>query len=76
MRRALGVPSEGENIVTMLKIIGDVNNINDVSMASIFTSSLLLVGVDGVSSPHGARGIGPLCGPLGSDLLPVFINTM
>ena len=70
MRRALGVPSEGEDIFTMSKIAWNVNNINDVAMASLVHSALLLMGIDGICSPHGAGGIGTLSCPLGFHLLP------
>ena len=54
----------------MSKMAGNVNNINDVAMASLFHAALLLMRVDGVSSPHRAGGIGTLSCPLGSHLLP------
>ena len=70
LRRAFGVPSEGEDIFTMSKRAWNVNNINDVAVASLVHATLLHVGVDGVSSPHGAGRIGTLSCPLGSHLLP------
>ena len=52
LRRALGIPPEGKNIFAMLKIVWNVDNVDDVAMASITHSSLFLMRVDGVSSPH------------------------
>ena len=54
----------------MSKKAWNVNNIDDVAMISFTHTTLLMTRVDGVSSPHGAGGIGPLSGPLGSHLLP------
>ena len=54
----------------MSKSAWNVNNINDVAVASLVHATLLHVGVDGVSSPHGTGGIGTLSCPLGSHLLP------
>ena len=70
MRRAFGVPSEGEDIFTMSKKAWNVNNIDDVAMISFTHATLLMTRVDGVSSPHGAGRIGTLSCPLGSHLLP------
>ena len=70
LRRTLGVPSEGENIFTMSKMAGNVNNINNVAMVSFTHATLLMTRIDGVSSPHGAGGIGTLCCSLGFHLLP------
>merc|ERR1711971_1102126 len=50
-----------------------MNNINNVAMASLVHSALLLMGVDGICSPHGAGGIGTLSCPLGFHLLPLRV---
>ena len=72
LRRALGVPSEGEDIFTVSKMAGNVNNIDDVAVTSLFHAALLHMGVDWVSSPHRAGGIGPISCPLGRHLLPII----
>ena len=52
LRRALAIPSEGKDIFAMLKIVWNVDNINDVAVASLKVAPFLLMRVDGVSSPH------------------------
>ena len=52
LRRALAIPSEGKDIFAMLKIVWNVNNVDDVAVISFTHSSLLMARVDGVSSPH------------------------
>ena len=52
LRRALAIPSEGKHIITVLKIVWNVDNIDDVAVASLKVASLLMMRVDGVGSPH------------------------
>ena len=52
LRRALAIPSEGKDIFAMLKIVWNVNNVDDVAVASLKVASFLMMRVDGVSSPH------------------------
>ena len=53
----------------MLKTVGNVDNVDDVTVASLLVSSLLLVGVDGVSCPHRTGGVGALSCPFRSHFL-------
>ena len=52
LRRALAIPSEGKHIITVLKIVWNVDNVDDVAVISFTHSSLLMARVDGVGSPH------------------------